>query len=625
MRRLGAAPTWLLGALVALLGWRVGMATPYVGLDPSWHAGLAMAVKQGLQFGSEIVFSYGPLGFLHDQYLWFGDLGVAAFLYSAALYLALCTALVWALRRTLPVLPAVLVAFAISILPLLEQSVAVAVLVCLGALQHERTQRATNLLILGGAAFSASEALVKLSTGPLIGVIFLVTLIGLRVRWWQLLCFLGLTAGGLLLLWVSAGQDLAGIPDFLRNTWDVAVGYSAAMQHSGDVGVWKGTAATVLAMLLTVALIVACSRAKFPDDRARWCGVGVMAIAAIAVYKEGVVRLDTGHLSLYFSTACALWVAVPWPRERWPVVVAGAAAIAAMGLPARPPGAPTNLNVVANVRFAADQGQTLLSGSRREEQMTSGRRAMRAIYGLDPSMLARLRGHSVAIDPYEVGVAWAYGLDWKPLPVFQDYSAYTPRLDRLNAAVAAGPTAPERILRENPPFVYPEFPTPGIDGRFPGWDPPAQQRAVLCHYVPLLTTLRWQVLGRTTDRCSRPRPAGSVSAAPGQAVRVPAPSGDEVIFARIDGVELSGVERLEALLLRAPLRNTTVNGWQPNRLVPATARDGLILRASDRIAAAQPFAQVPQAETIEVTGFGGNVGFDFFRMRIRGGVAGGGD
>ena len=576
-----------------------------------------MAVKQGLRFGSEVVFSYGPLGFLHGQYLWYGDLGVVAFLYSAALYLAVCVALVWALRRTLPAPVAALIAFVIAILPLLEQSLVVAVIICLGALRCERDQRTTNLLVLGGATFSAVEALVKLSTGPLVGVLFLLALIGLRARWWQVLAFIGLLLAEVLLLWVAAGQSLSRLPDFVRNTWEIVSGYNAAMQRLSDVAAWKVTAATVLAVLLTIALLVACFRGDFRTNRARRMGTALLALAALAVYKEGIVRVDAGHLSLYFSTMSALWVAVPWSRRRRVLLVAGALGIVVAGVPVRPPGTPTNLNVVKNVRFAADQVHSLLSPSRRGELMAEGRQYMQSIYRLPPSMLALLRGHSTAIDPWEIGAAWAYRLDWQPLPVFQNYSAYTPRLDHLNADAAAGASAPERILRENPPLVYPEFSTPGADNRYPGWDPPAQQRSILCHYSPLVTTFQWQVLGRSRDRCSRQHRAGSVTADAGQAVQVPAPKGNGLVFARIEGADLSALERLRALVLRAPLRYATLDRGRTYRLIPSTATDGLVLRASDAIAAANPFDQIPQAKTIEVTGASSPLQFEFFRVRIR--------
>jgi hypothetical protein len=595
------------------------MNQPGVGLDASWNAGLAMALHGGLQFGRQAIFSYGPLGFLQSPFVWYSDLALVAFLYSAALYVAFCTALAWGLRRLLPVLPTLIVAFfVVAVLPPLEQPLVVAVLVCLGVLEQDRSKRTLNLLVVGAASFASVESLVKLSTGPVIVVLLGITLIGARARWWRLLGFAALTAAELWLLWLATGQSPSAIPDFMQHTWQIASGYSEAMLRQVDVPGWKVTAATLVAAFTTIALVIASTQARYRDRRARSAGVAVVALAGFAIFKEGVVRTDAGHLSLYFSTACVLWIAVPWSRARLPWMLVGAALIAAAGIPVRPSGLPTNLNVIANVEFAAAQVRLLASGSRRTDLIDSGRESMKGVYRLDRQTRLALRGHTVAIEPWEVGVAWAYRLAWAPLPVFQNYSAYTSSLDRLNAADVESAGGAERILRENQLLVAPEFPTLDLDDRFIGWDPPAQARAVLCHFVPLHTTDRWQVLGRTQNRCEAPRFIGSIEASPGSTVRVPAPGPSDVVFVRIHGAGVSGLERLSTALLHAGLRSMIVNGTQSYRLVPDTAGDGLMLRASDSIAGSGPFSPIPQAETIELTGANEGLRYDFFRMRVSG-------
>ncbi len=42
---------------------------PGVGIDASWHLSLAMAVEQGLIFGTDFIFNYGPLGYLNTVIL----------------------------------------------------------------------------------------------------------------------------------------------------------------------------------------------------------------------------------------------------------------------------------------------------------------------------------------------------------------------------------------------------------------------------------------------------------------------------------------------------------------------------------------------------------------------------
>jgi hypothetical protein len=85
---------------------------------------------------------------------------------------------------------------------------------------------------------------------------------------------------------------------------------------------------------------------------------------------------------------------------------------------------------------------------------------------------------------------------------------------------------------------------------------------------------------------------------------------------RIYGAGVSGLERLSSFLVRARIRTVIVNGTRRYRLIPGTASDGLLLWGSDRIAAGGAFSQIPQAQTIAVTGTGGDLRFDFFRMRV---------
>jgi hypothetical protein len=224
----------------------------------------------------------------------------------------------------------------------------------------------------------------------------------------------------------------------------------------------------------------------------------------------------------------------------------------------------------------------------------------------------------VAVEPWEAAAAWAYRLDWRPLPVFQNYSAYTPALDRLNSAAVESPAGPERLLRENQSVVDAEFPTADLDDRFGGWDPPEQARAVLCNFTPLYTDERWQVLGRLpASRCGAPRVVGSVEAAAGEAVPVPAPRRGQVVYGRIDGAGVSGLESVQTFLFHAGSRHAVVNGDTRYRLVPETAGDGLLLRAAPGIVESGPFDPVPEARTIAVEGGASTLTYTFYAMPVR--------
>jgi hypothetical protein len=620
MKRANLVPVWVGGLIVSLLGWRIAFQTPAAGLDQSWNAGLAMAVEDGLHFGREVAFTYGPLGFLQSRTVFFGGLATLSYLYTAALYVLFCIGLVWGLRRALPFLVAVAVGFlaiAVLPLPLLEFALLTAVFAAFWLLEADRPPRSLDLFVVAAATFAAPAALIKLSTGPLVAVVLLVALVGARAGGRRIAAYVLLFLVEVVVLWLATGQSLGDIPAFVGHTLQLSSGYSSAMLRSTDVAPWKVTAAVVVAVLSGLALVVA---AWFSgggrDRRGRWAGVVIAALVSFAIFKEGVVRIDAGHLTLLFANAAVLWVAVglggPW--RRW--MLAAAVVVFAISLPVRPAGLETQFNVVTNVRTVWDSARTLLSPGRRDELTTGGRAGMQTAYALSPGALAELRGHSVAVEPWEIGAAWAYELDWQPLPVFQNYSAYTSSLDRLNTEAVEDPDGPERILRDDTQVVVPEFPGPDLDGRYPGWDPPEQARAVLCNFAPLYTDELWQVLGRVPDRCGAPRDVGSVSAAAGAAVQVPSPGPGEVVFVRIGGAGVSGLERLQTFLFHAGSRHIVVNGTARFRLVPETADDGLLMRAGAGVVEPGPFSPVPEATTVAVEGGADQLTYDFYEIRV---------
>jgi hypothetical protein len=610
-------PTWLLGLLLAVLTWGVQLAPPSVGLDASWIAGISMATHGGLHYGTEMVFSYGPLGFMALPLVYYPTFGLLSLLYLSALWIGLCVILIWALRRHLPWWLCLILGFALlGLLPLIEQALIVATVVALALLEKERPPWVLNLYVLLAPSYAAIEALMKLSTGPVIAVVLILGLIGAHPSRRQIAAFFALFLGQLALLWFATGQAISNIGPFIHGTIEVAGGYSTAMMRLVDVPAWKVTLATIAAIGLSLAIVVVIARLPFRDRRTRWCAVALVALSVFALYKEGVVRTDAGHLSLYFSSACILWIGLPWRRTRW--LILGAAAIVVIGFPMRPTGTTTNYGVIGNVKMAAEQVENVFDPGRRDGLAKFGREGEQYTYALEPNMLTALQGHTASVEPWETAAAWAYELDWRPLPVFQNYSAYTPRLDRLNTEAIESPDGPERILREYPPNVFPEFPTPDLDGRFFGWDPPEQQRAVLCHYRPLVIGIRWEVLGRTADRCGPSHLVKHVDGSYGETIPVPRPGPGEVVYVRIHGAGVGGIEKLVDFLYHARIRHIFVNGTTRYRLVPETAGDGLMVAGDPKLVAEEGgfFSPIGQTTTIKIEGPGGDLGFDFYAMKV---------
>ncbi|MFW3114196.1 hypothetical protein MHAE_10561, partial [Mycobacterium haemophilum DSM 44634] len=87
----------LAAGIAVVLFWPQSSIDPTVGLDPSWQAGLALARIHHIAWGPELVFTYGPLGFLQNSAYYSFTQAVLASIYQitviAALFLGIATAL----------------------------------------------------------------------------------------------------------------------------------------------------------------------------------------------------------------------------------------------------------------------------------------------------------------------------------------------------------------------------------------------------------------------------------------------------------------------------------------------------------------------------------------------------
>jgi hypothetical protein len=241
------------------------------------------------------------------------------------------------------------------------------------------------------------------------------------------------------------------------------------------------------------------------------------------------------------------------------------------------------------VSAAVEQFRAMASSGRRDAILAQARRGMEQAYRVDPGTLALLQGHTMQVLPVETSVVWLYNLRWRPIPVFQTYSAYTPRLDRLNAEALESARASTRILRN----------TDSVDHRNPVFDSPRANLAMLCHYIEIRTTSFWQVLTRVPARCGKARELASVRAGWGHAVAVPPPSNPgDLVFVKITGAAPTGLERLEAIAYRSAVRLLLINGTTASRVAPETLPDGTIMRVPPQADYSRPWMMSPQAESV---------------------------
>jgi hypothetical protein len=585
--------TIALVALITVLSWPFVLVKGAAGLDNSWVVGLNLAVAHGLAFGRQVIFTYGPLGFTLNPAAVTPEIFRVGEILGGGIQLALVAVLFVNLRHRMGwVAASLMTLIAASLVGWIEAEPFTAITFGLVVLTlttpAPRIELATRRLAICGGALAAFALLVKLNDGVAASAIVAIGLLGGPRRGRDLALGAASLLATLVALWLLLGEPLGALPDYLRNSYEVVSGYVEAMGHNelGSAGQWQVLAVLGSAVALSVGAWSALSTARL---RQRWALVGAVMLAHYFVAREMFVRYDYGHVA-FIALLFAVALLIPWRRDQRTAGLAIAAMLAVASFAVLQDPVDEVIDPLAHAHRLVNQVEDVLSPY---ALIAEGQTSVRSDDKVPPSIVGALIGHCVNSEPAEIAVIWAHPhWRWCPLPVFQTYTAYTPRLDRINAAAYADARhGPDRVLRQV---------TETIDGRNPIWESPLAMLSLLCHFTEVEHGGEWEELARVPDRCAAPRTIAVLHSWMGHTIALPSAPAGTVLVAAIDGMQVAGRERLETLLTRARVREVAVNGkWF--RVPPATADDGLILDVPSSADYAAPFNLNMAARTLEAS------------------------
>jgi len=430
---------------------------------------LDYARQHGLQFGHDLAFPYGPLGFVIMPV---GSPRVGAL--QMALGSALCFIIVTGLCLVAWRLTALWRSLCIAVFSFLALNMhsGADLLLSIGLLSWgllclvEPGPRLlvwlvcfTVLAVVGGLAKISLLLIAILCVGA-IGV-------DLALRRQLLLAFAmpALFCAGVLSGWIVAGQELRHFLPFAALGWKFSTGYDQAMgkQSSNMLG-WCG----LLALALATVLIFLRSLTGFgkSPQAIRWRKLillGWLVASLFLAWKQGFVRLDTLHLELFlgFAVILALLLEIlPCETARTRSWVRGIAMacclISFLMLSLFFDEGPWDYfisrpyeQLVLNLRHLAHPMNSF-------GQQAESEKSLEPLAAL-PKLKAIIGSARTDVFGNEPAYAILNNLSYQPRPVFQSYAAYSEKLMRLNEQFYSSSRAPDFILFNLSP----------IDHRFP--------------------------------------------------------------------------------------------------------------------------------------------------------------
>ncbi len=470
-------------------------------LDTSWAWLLGYAQQHHLQWGTDLVFTYGPLGFLTHSYfysdhsLW-GVSATARLLSWFALGIGFA-AIVRQLapddrpksRTTVPVALAWIIGA--SFLHLSTQATVIGVLLLMLALDTERRRKCATALVLGGALL-ALGALIK-STGLIVSLFALALYPALwryarGRRCMSYLCVLPILSFLITFcaLWLLASQSLPHLGVYLRGTWAIASGYTPAMSI-------PALRSQILSALIILALLAAVLAGLFfRGEKIRVAQCLLLGGLAFWAWKEGFTRPEAGYFRhpLHFYGVMLLIASVGTaivPRGSAPRLDIGIYAAYALALYFSLQGYPVLSLSYQHVFNNYEKYLALIgSQSNRTAEQHIETTAIAAQFKLPGPLLEAVGDASVNVIPWSLMMAQGYRMSVNPSPVIQAYSAYTPYLDQINARQVWANRSAAKII-----YSYQT-----IDRRYPVFDEPATFRALLRCYRTAYAGRRFAVLSR---------------------------------------------------------------------------------------------------------------------------------
>jgi len=549
-------------------------AAPDIGMDVSWTEVLGWAALRHLHWGRDIVFTYGPLGFLYGGTSYVPGI-LSAYITGQVILSAAFVAITVGLLRRAHLGVFALFALAYTAVFLwIAADVAWALIFLFGttiAIDSRTSHvnfRSLVLLAILSVVF-APIALIKFSLFPLwilcLGALLVDSLIVGSLR--RALFILIVFPAVLLLTWLACAQDLGDLPIYLQTSFEIAAGYGNTM-GIGAPPLVEITGATCMGVFGTLCLFAAyrCRR-----DAATLVILALYLAAAFLTWRANFTRAD--HAPWFFSFFSIMPFGLLCYRrtaEIGPmriglillILISTAPALAdGDAVVSRWPQAWTEIRWHSNTLMHLPDLQTRRNAEWQDLQKRTEL----------PKIKQRVGASSVDMFTVAQGILLSNDLNYTPRPVFQSYSAYTPYLARLNEAWL--------LATQAPAFVVMQLQT--IDGHLPMSEDPLALIALLEHYRAVLMEQGYLLLERDPAAPATLPLAPPASWRPvnlGEQVAVDTTSMRSTIaFVKVD-LTLPG-QIFSGLLREPPLKIilTTANGEYPYRFLRPTGASGFIL------------------------------------------------
>jgi len=429
-----------------------GTLLPFLELTASWQSVLEYAARSKLQFGRDIVFTYGPLGYLGTIYSQ-GHLVVQRIVFALA-WAALTAWSATTIVQKLSGLPKGV--FIVWVLFLFSRGgmdvQAYLVLACGYSILAEDVQQRKGLSSIFIISFAVLSLIKFTFFMTAVASVALASLAHVGRKQVTSSLVIPLSFGtAIMISWMATGQHPANFWPWIKGSLEITGGYSEAMTVVPITWVFR-------LCFLSLSLFIAAVALRITSTRLNMSSAGSLLLITFCTFlswKHGFVRADDHVLYFIYFLPVSFGVVLAGPVRK-PASSMGRLSLTLLYCAA------TVLCLFAmniqkkgevQVSFAEWPGRLLYNTDHVVKSLTGNGAAcfaaLRNPQKRGPELpIARslIGGSTVDVINCLQWAALANSLNYHPRPVFQGYSAYTPYLQDLNLAFFQSSDRPSYLL-----------------------------------------------------------------------------------------------------------------------------------------------------------------------------------
>ncbi len=563
--------------------------------DNWWVIGLHLIKTKDLVWGTDIVWTYGPLGYLLFPINVDNELWKHTFFYGIISHsLFFLTAFFFVLKTNHPIRNAIVFGFFSIFFMWIDFYYFHWIGILLGFYLY--LEYVKNKFLLIPLAFSvAFLTFTKFDLG--IGSTSILVLsciyLALRGRIKESIFCIVLYALFLILIWQVVTNSLESFPSFITNSLDLANGFTSVMPIDNLPFF------ILLMSIPTLVLYIFWVFNKNQNNRKHLKFLFISPITIFFFFKEGYMRFDLPHVMIFFLLAATffliltmikngktnkillystygmiivysftslflfsellVYTTIQDPTVSETLIEATKTlgfAYSASNLPY----VPLQLEYLVN-----DEQLELNKAEQKQNLKNSFSPLSQSTRELSQSTLKLLGNHTVDVIPFDIALVHANDLNYQPRPLMATVG-YTQITDRMNAKHFTSASSPDYILYEKKTLDY----------HYPLFDEPATFRTLLCYYNPVHRDGERIVLEKNDKNiCLGEEIISAETVHFEELVSVPI-STEGYLFAKIS-IQQNLFGKIFDFLYKQPQVFIQINEENVFRFITSTAQNGILL------------------------------------------------